>query len=250
MRRLPGEGGLIMLKIAICDKEPLRLCYAAELVGRELSAQRAQIEGYLSLQALLWAVSSGIYTPDVAIFNCGAGRDAAFSKGMHAIQKLNRLAPRCRILFLANYHGDDWEVCERERRYLLAKKQRERQTRDTLKQAVRMLETRPRRTSLAAKTGGKTTVIPLEDVLYVERCGRKCRVVTAKGDYIASQRPEELLLGVEDAFVRCHQGYWVNLARISAQWKNEFYLDNGSSIPMSRTYRRQARARFFAYLKE
>ena len=37
-----------MLKIAICDKEPLHLCYAAELVGRELSAQRAQIEGFLS----------------------------------------------------------------------------------------------------------------------------------------------------------------------------------------------------------
>ena len=42
-----------MLKIAICDNEPLHLCYAAELVGRELSAQQAEIEGFLSLQALL-----------------------------------------------------------------------------------------------------------------------------------------------------------------------------------------------------
>ena len=239
-----------MLKIAICDKEPLHLCYAAELVGRELSAQRAQIEGFLSPQAMLRAVSSGTYMPDVAILNCSVGREAVFSGGMYIVRRLNQLVPRCRILFLAGYLEGDWEVCERERQYLLSKKQREQQTRDALQQAARMLENRPRRTSIAAKSGGKTTVIPLGEVLYVERCGRKCRVVTAKGDYIASQRPEELLLEVEDAFVHCHQGYWVNLARISAQSNNEFHLDNGISIPMSRTYRRQARARFFAYLKE
>ena len=239
-----------MLKIAICDKEPLHLCYAAELVGRELSAQRAQIEGFLSPQALLRAVSAGTYTPDIAILNGSVGRDAVFSREMHIAHCLNQLVPRCRILFLAGYLDGSWEVCERERRYFLSKKQRDGQARDALKQAVRMLENRPRRTSIAAKTGGKTTVIPLGEVLYVERCGRKCRVVTAKGDYLASQHPEELLLGVEDTFVRCHQGYWVNLARISAQSNNEFHLDNGSSIPMSRTYRRQARARFFAYLKK
>lgn len=238
-----------MLKIAICDKEPLHLSYVAELVGRELSAQRAQIEGFLSPQALLRAVSSGTYTPDVAILNGSVGRDAVFSREMHIARCLNRLVPRCRILFLAGYLDGGWEVCERERRYFSLKSQRERQTWDALKQAVRMLENRPRRTSIAAKTGGKTTVIPLEEVLYVERCGRKCRVVTAKGDYLASQHPEELLLGVEDTFVRCHQGYWVNLARIRSQAHNEFFLDDGSCIPISRTYRRQARARFSAYLE-
>lgn len=238
-----------MLKIAICDNEPLHLCYAAELVGRELSAQQAEIEGFLSLHALLGAVSSGTYTPDLAILNCNVGREALFFKGMRAIQKLNQLVPRCRILFLAAYPGRDRVFCERERRYLLSKKQKERQDRDALKQAVRMLENRPRRTSITAKAGGKTTVIPLGDVLYVERCGRKCRVVTVGGDCIASQRPEELLLDVEDAFVRCHQGYWVNLARIRSQAHNEFFLDDGSCIPISRTYRRQARACFSAYLE-
>ena len=238
-----------MLKIAICDKEPLRLCYAAELVGRELSAQRAEIEGFLSPQALLRAVSSGTYTPDLAILNCSVGREALFFKGMRAIQKLNQLVPRCRILFLAGYPGDDCGFRERERQYLLSRKQQERQLRDALKQTVGLLENRPRRTSITAKAGGKTTVIPLGDVLYVERCGRKCRVVTAVGDCIASQRPEELLLDVEDAFVRCHQGYWVSLARIRSQAHNEFFLDDGSCIPISRTYRRQARARFSAYLE-
>ena len=185
-----------MLKIAICDNEPLHLCYAAELVGRELSDQQAEIEGFLSLQALLGAVSSRTYTPDLAILNCNVGQEALFFKGMRAIQKLNQLVPRCRILFLAAYPGRDRVFCERERRYLLSKNQKERQVRDALKQAVRMLENRPHRTSIAAKTGGKTTVIPLGEVLYVERCGRKCRVVTAKGDYLASQHPEELLLGL------------------------------------------------------
>lgn len=238
-----------MLKVAICDNEPLHLCYAAELVGRELSSQQAQIEGFLSPQALLRAVSSGTYMPDVAILNCSVGRDAVFSRGMYIARRLNQLVPRCRILFLAGYLEGDWEARERERLYLLSKKQREQQTRDALQQAARMLENRPRRTSIAAKTGGKTTVIPLGDVLYVERCGRKCRVVTAGGDCIASQRPEDLLLEVEDAFVRCHQGYWVNLARIRSQAHNEFFLDDGSCIPISRTYRRQARARFSAYLE-
>ena len=127
-----------MLKIAICDNEPLHLCYAAELVGRELSAQQAEIEGFLSLHALLGAVSSGTYTPDLAILNCNVGREALFFKGMRAIQKLNQLVPRCRILFLAGYLDGSWEVCERERRYFLSKKERDGQARDTLKQAVRI----------------------------------------------------------------------------------------------------------------
>ena len=101
-----------MLKIAICDKEPLHLSYAAELVGRELSAQRAQIEGFLSPQALLRAVSAGTYTPDIAILNGSVGRDAVFSREMHIAHCLNQLVPRCRILFLAGYLDGSWEVCE------------------------------------------------------------------------------------------------------------------------------------------
>ena len=86
-------------------------------------------------------------------------------------------------------------------------------------------------------------------MLYVERCGSKRHAGTAGGDCLASPRPEALLLDVEDSFVRCHQGYWVNLARIRSQAHNEFSLDDGSCTPISRTYRRQARACFSAYLE-
>ncbi len=239
-----------MLKIAICAEEPLHLRYIAELVGREFSAQQAEIEGFLSLPALLEAVSSGVYMPDIAILDLPIGRDKVPLQGLWAVRALNQLMPHGRILLLASYRDAAGEAGERERRFFSRRSCRDQQTKAALMQAVRILEKRPQPVSLAAKSGGKTTVIALEDILYIERCGRKCRIVTAGGDHIASQRPEELLLGVEQSFVRCHQGYWVNLARISSQANNEFYLDDGSSIPMSRTYRRQARARFFAYLKE
>lgn len=120
---------------------------------------------------------------------------------------------------------------------------------DAMKRMLRLGEERKQHTRIAARTGGKITAIPLGDVLYVERWGRKSRMVTVNGDYIASQHPEELLSGLEDAVVHCHQGYWVNLARIHSLAKNEFCLDDGSRIPISRTCRSQALTRFLAYIK-
>lgn len=239
-----------MLKIAICDEQICHLRYAAELVGREISAQRAEIEGFLSPQVLLQAVSSGAYAPDVAVLGFSLTSVKPSARDLRLARELNRLLPCCCIFFLAGYLGTAQETGETEQRILSLRNHRDQQARSALKQAVKMLESRPRRDRIVAKAGGETTVISLENVLYVERWGRKSRIVTGSGECVASQRPEELLLNLEHAFVRCHQGYWVNLARISAQSHNEFHLDDGRSIPISRTYRRQALARFFAYLRE
>ncbi|MGN0982560.1 MAG: LytR/AlgR family response regulator transcription factor [Candidatus Limivicinus sp.] len=239
-----------MLKIAICDEEARHLCYAAELVGREISAQRAEIEGFLSPRALLRAVSSGAYTPDIAILDFTVTSAKASARRLRVARELNRLLPCCRIFFLAGYLGAAQEAGESEHQLLSLRDHRDQQARNALRQAVKTQESHFRRTSIIARAAGKTTVISLEDILYVERWGRKCRIVTGSGECTASQRPEELLLNLEHAFVHCHQGYWVNLARISSHANNEFCLDDGSRIPISRTYCRQARARFFAYLKE
>ena len=47
-------------------------------------------------------------------------------------------------------------------------------------------------------------------------------------------------------FVRCHQGYWVNEAGIVGLERDTFLLADGSRIPISRSFRDDARGRFFA----
>lgn len=65
---------------------------------------------------------------------------------------------------------------------------------------------------LLAKSGRKTSFIPLRDVMYIEHVGRKCRIVTVNGDILVPQSPASLLNGpVGAVFIHCPQSYWINI---------------------------------------
>lgn len=246
MTNFSKRGETIVLKVAICNEDVQLLCHATEMLGREFSAEQAEIEGFCSSRALLRAVSDRAYAPDVAIISLGLRRAAALPVEVTAIRELNRRAPFCRVFFLAG------KITGREMRiqqYFSRKREREQQFSVDLRQALKTRGNCPASACVTAKNGGETFVIALADILCVERYGRKSRIVTGSGEYLANQHPEDLLRGLEREFVRCHQGYWVNLARISSQTNSEFRLDDGSCIPMSRTYRQQARDRFREYIK-
>ena len=100
---------------------------------------------------------------------------------------------------------------------------------------------------LLLKSRSETLRIPLGEILYLSRVGRKAQIVTRTGVFYSSRRPAELLSGdLAAGFVRCHQGYWVNEAGIVGLERDTFLLEDGSRIPISRSYRDASRGRFFA----
>lgn len=94
-----------------------------------------------------------------------------------------------------------------------------------------------------------TELIPVKDVKYVERLGRKTHVVAAGSELWSAHAPAELLSGHEERFIRCHQSIWVNPQWVSAMKNDEFMLKDGASLPISRGYKQSARDAFFASLR-
>lgn len=81
--------------------------------------------------------------------------------------------------------------------------------------------------------------IHYDDIFYFEKSGRKIIAVTSRGEfsfYFSIKQLEQML--DMSQFVKAHQGYLVNIRKISAYYENLLILkDGGYSVPVSRKCR-------------
>jgi DNA-binding LytR/AlgR family response regulator len=91
----------------------------------------------------------------------------------------------------------------------------------------------------------RTVVLEVGDIFYIETHNRRLRAFTREKSYefLGSIGAEEKKLGKYD-FMRCHQGYLVNMKHISEICKNEFVLVNGAVVPISKQLKSEALNRF------
>lgn len=231
-----------MQYIAICDDEPVHLEYTRSLVQKILTPSQFETDLFSGAELLLRAMKAGDYRPDIAILDIRMdGLD-----GIELAKRLNRLAPECRIIFLTSFLDYATEVYEAEHIYFVLKSEMEHRLAPALRKAVEMP---PTACCIRVKRAKGAALIPLDQILFLERSGRKTRVQTEKEEFLTAQTPQELLADApEKAFIRCHQSYWVRRTKILAMKNNDFYLPKDLRIPLSRTYRREAKEQFFASL--
>lgn len=232
-----------MRSIAICDDEPVHLSYTQALVQKTLPTAEFETDLFPDAERLLQTMRAGDYRPDIAILDiCMEGLD-----GIQLAKRLNRLAPSCKIIFLTSFLDYATEVYETEHIYFILKSEAEHRLGPALRKAVEMPAASH---CIQVKRAKGTTLISLEHILFLERQGRKTRVRTETDELWTLQTPQKLLEDVpNEAFIRCHQSYWVRTPKILALKNNDFYLPNDLRIPLSRTYRQEAKEQFFASLK-
>ncbi len=231
-----------MIRIAICDDEAEHLSYTALLIRGELGSHDADIEGFPNAGSLLRAVRDEGYRPDIAVLDIVLED----TDGIDLAGQLNRLLPACRIIFLTGYADYAPESYKVPHVWFVTKVAAEKYLGPALRRALSGIPAVPGEPGVRARAGGRHFLVPLGDILYIDRYGRKARIVCASGPVEVSGRPGDLIgADVAPFFIRCHQGYWVNLKKIRALERNEFILSDGTHIPISRSYRDEARRRFF-----
>ncbi|MCR5556408.1 MAG: LytTR family transcriptional regulator DNA-binding domain-containing protein [Butyrivibrio sp.] len=96
---------------------------------------------------------------------------------------------------------------------------------------------------MRVETREGVTRIPFDRILYIEACAKKVYVRTRKEEYGYYDTLDSLEEKLPEFFARCHRGYIVNLHRISkfVGADNLIYLDDGSELPVSRSYKRTIR---------
>ena len=233
-----------MLQLAICDDNPLHLNNAAATAGTILPPAEAEISTFLRPSLLLERVRSDAYSPNIAILDI----EMEDMDGITLAGILNQLVPECRIIFLTSHLDYASDVYTTRHSWFVVQDRATGYLEMAIHKAVSELSpaAAPQRILLNFK--GKTLVVPLSEINYLVREGRKTRVVCERVSHLVTQSPIELIpAAFSDQLIRCHQGYWVNLAKVQALEKNEFVLADGTRIPISRTQRDQARRRFFGF---
>ena len=232
-----------MTKIAICDDDADSLKRIHDLVMIQGRSYLPELRLFSESTELFRAVNEEAYRPDIALLDIVMPGD----DGIETAKKLNNICPGCSIVFLSAYLSLATEVYETRHSYFVLKSQAEEKIGAALKKAM---EDRGDRGRLVIRSRGKEIILPVSEVVFLERKLKKTLISLFSGNnYQVSVKPGELLRQAEGShFIHCHQRFWVNPDYISGMSAEGFVLSVGREIPISRSRRAEAKSAFHGAL--
>ncbi len=103
---------------------------------------------------------------------------------------------------------------------------------------------------LIIKYKSNVTVIPFEEIYYLESNRHKVNIKLGDQEYQSTEKLEELKTHLGEQFLGCHKSYLVNMDKIAEIRKTELELINGEIIPISKKKYGETKARFFEYMAD
>ena len=99
---------------------------------------------------------------------------------------------------------------------------------------------------VAVKDGPEMLLLNAGDMVYIEVKGRYVNIYGDKGPLVVRfGRLDDVVPVLPPAFIRIHQAYFVNIARVASMKNYRMHLDTGIALPVSRPYRAAATEAFF-----
>lgn len=232
-----------MIKIAICDDDALCLAWIQDLILLQGACVLPELRTFSGSSDLTSAIMEDGYLPDIAVLDIVMPGGS----GIQLAKQLNLVCPSCSIIFLSAHLNLATEVYETRHSYFVLKSQAEGKIGAAIKKA---LEEQASREHIYIRCNGREQLLPVSEVLFMERKLKKTSVVQMSGqEYLVSEKPDELLQQLKaSSFVRCHQSFWVNLDHIRSMGPESFLLTTGREIPISRSRRAEAKAAFHSSL--
>ena len=231
-----------MKTLALCEDNAVYSDYAANRIKEAFGGDELSLRAFPCGEARIRALAGEGYLPDAVILDIEMDGENGIAVASH----LNELLPDCRIIFLTGYAEYASEAYLVKHVWFVLKEQADKFLIPAIKKALGDSAKLPTSKTMLLRVEGKTVIVPVEDILYLDKFGRKGRVFCTSCCYTVSEPPAKLVSPeLSDDLVRCHQGYWVNLRHVAALDHGEFVMQNGTRIPISRSYRDEARSRFF-----
>ena len=231
-----------MLRAAICDDNRSYLESTGKLFARECAEYSPEIALFAQGAELISAMERG-YRPNILLLDIVLEND---NSGIDVAKEVNRLCPECGVVFLTAYISYATDVYETRHSYFILKPQLEQR----LKAAVeKSLAETGERKYLSFSEHSSITVLPVNELLYLERRLKKTLVVHISGQsYETYSNPEDMLHNLEEIFVQCHKSFYVNMSQVTTMEGDFFLLRDGSRIPISRSRKKKTRAIFHSFV--
>ncbi|MBQ1771332.1 MAG: response regulator transcription factor [Clostridia bacterium] len=225
-----------MLVVVVVDRDGEAI---SDTVGKmervlgEIPHTFARIQDY---KELVRKVEKRVFMPDIAVMTLDAS-----AEGIEAAGELNRLAPDCGILFLADDPAHMTDVYAVAHDCFMLKEQMEEYFPDALCRTVEKIRVRhekAERNHIFVKIHTKMVRFGTDEIVSLERMGRSTVIHMLNGRFVTVEHPLSIVSRVRNPhFLRCHQSYWVNTMHISEGSAKELVTEDGNRIPVSRSYR-------------
>lgn len=215
--------------IAICDDDDVYVKFIEKYIAAHYRNMFSLVP-FVSAIAMMLDFESGVIDPDICLLDINMDQN-----GIDIAKRIIQISPRCQIIFITNYLEYAPNVYDAEHVYFILKSEFEYRISLAIEKAVRRIEAHSHHKVVLAM-GKHQRVICQSDILYIELCKHKTRVVCSTDEFLTYQRPIAIFDGNRIPFVQCHRSYFVNPSWVESIEKSLITLRNGAAIPMSRTY--------------
>ncbi len=172
--------------------------------------------------------------PDIVLMDMDLGEDNPHGADLVSADDILKNA---QIIYTTAYLGLVPEAYQTEHRYLLAKPIKEHQLNSSLERAIACIE-QAEADALTFSFDSKVVRVPYSTVKWIESRGHRVTVFTDSGEYLANESLRSFSARLPRRFVRTHKSYVVNLDQAFSLEQDSLAMADGSSIPVSRTYRK------------
>lgn len=235
-----------MIRIAFCEDEKPQSEYIVGLIkafGKK-HHKTFTIDTYTSAEQFLFSREDEA-PYDLYILDIQLGR----MNGMELARQIREQDKDVRIVFLTglkDYAIEGYEVGAV--RYLLKPVQKEilYELLETLSGEIETNE----RNYFLFHASGQTRRIPFSDIYYLEADGHYVNIRTSQGDNRWKASLSSIVPEFEkNNFVMTYRGLYVNLAHIERIGRAQCYLDNGETLPVSKTRYQALNQAFIEYYR-
>ena len=233
-----------MITVGICNSSFEKCKQLGTELGTVLSFLDVSfsVQFFCSLQELSVWVETEEKHLDILLFETSQIYEYTIS----FLKRLKEILPVCQIIFLTPDHTIIPEIYEVDHVWLIPDGEISAYLKRAVSKSLSILsEQRTSIPGLLIREMGKTVLVPLSEILYISKVGRKSFIKCMNQDHFDSRSPAMLIPAMfSDRFLRCHQGYWVNFNKIRELDHEEFVLEDESRVPIGRVFRVKARQRF------
>ena len=230
------------MRIAICDDEEIYRVQLKSVLDKILVNADYEIETFADGNRLEEAYSEAPY--DLVFLDI----EMPAVDGITLARRLRARSEKVFIVFLTGhveYALEGYEV--NALRYLTKPVDT-----DKLKEVIRYVQDKQGSgRQIIVKEDGEQLLIDIADVMYMESMNQNVRIVTTKGEHVIRYNIgdfEQQLAG--DGFFRIHRGYLVALAKVKKLAKSDVIMEDGTTLPVSRSNIKPLKDALYAYVEE
>lgn len=129
--------------------------------------------------------------------------------------------------------------------YFIYKKQLQANLYKALQRFMDIFERQDQK-KLAIFYNSKIQIIPVQDILYIERVNRQVRIQTKDYEFYCYLPFDQIMDSLKNCnFIRTHISYFVKIDSVAEYNGDHFILKNNEYIPISRRYKKAVQETFY-----